>query len=148
MNIKTAITGFIVGLSLVGLNMSSAQAIPLTMSFNIGTASGVIKYDATPTLEIDTLTFADITIGSSTYGTGDVGGTGYTVFNTSGDDFLLTFDPSNGTGILASGPIQDNGQQIIEIGKVGISTTVPEPATLALLGLGLTLLGGASRKRN
>lgn len=142
MKIKTLITGLIVSLSLIGLNMSAAQAIPLTMSFNIGAGSGVIQYDATPTLAIDTLTFADITIGTSTYGTTDVVGSGYTV---SGSDFLLTFDPLIGTATLAYGA--QDGQETAAIGKVDISTAVPEPETLALLGLGLTLLGATSRKR-
>ncbi len=143
MNIKSRILQGFISLSLLGLTVMNAQAIPLTMSFSIngfsaGDVNAVIKYDAdSSTHAIDSLTFVDLSIGSNQYNAGDVN-VDSSGLGLSSSDFSLSFDPTDQTGTFYSGQEQSAFQY---------SQSIPEPATLALLGIGLTLLGSASRRK-
>jgi len=154
MNIKTAITQLFVGLSLMGLNMSIVQAIPLTMNFSLTDINGYINYDAaSETSAIDNLTFVDLTVAGNTYGTGDVSllippsaDVDQISGSVAGGGFVMTYDHVNDSGSVIYSFLVDT-QKIASFQNVRTAQAVPEPATLALLGLGLTLLGSISRKK-
>lgn len=164
MNIKTAFTAYLVGLSLLGLSASCVQAIPITLSFHITDftpagppISGTIGYDAaTETAPIDSLSSVNLTIAGYTYGLGELGfgssGTESQIYGNAVDNnFLLTFDHDSGTGIefsYSTATSEHSSTEFASFDHHHQATTIPEPAPLALLGLGLVMLSTVYRKKS
>lgn len=163
MNTKATIRSLLAGIFTLGLS-ASCLAIPLTLSFNItdfypGThdpISGTIGYDAaTETSSIDSLTSVDLAIEGYTFGVGDLSfsnsGSESTITGTEpgAGGFSLIFDYTTGTGIdftysFASG----DSYSAKSFSSFDRSVTVPEPAPLAIMGLGLALIGAVYRKKS
>jgi hypothetical protein len=87
------------------------------------------------------VTWTLITLANGTHNytlTGSVTGTWYTGATVNGATVQLTIN--TGRGFF-------NGQTLVSSGDTNISTAVPEPGTLGLLGTGLVGLAGAMRRK-
>ena len=167
--------------SFLAVGVVPAQAVPIKVDFTATNftpsgaptdpVTGTIIYDsASPTANVNSLTSINLTIGTFTYSTSDVGFV--SPDNIGGVDYQLIGGTANGVGLIVNmtndfailwnqttlaplrfvytttmpfGPIWDT-ERFSNFTVTELTSPVPEPASMLLLGSGLLGLWGFREK--
>jgi hypothetical protein len=157
---KAKIRGLLAAVLLAGPLAANAAAVTYDFSFSNFTSGPYSTIAGSFSLDGDTLTGFNLTIGSNTFVLADVGvgrsatrtligglvnGIESLVFDT--NDFSLLYSSADFVPLSFSYAAPRQGVHESRTGSISARASVPEPGTLALLGLGMAGLAVSRRRK-